>query len=373
MNNLKLHSLAKDLGSKTIIGGHNATHLAREIISNNPFVDFVIMGDGEKALEEVVKGTNPSQIKNLAFRIGTEVIVNQRENLPESFLLPINYRGIDMQGYFNSFRKTQKDPKIKIKNYQRIYSHKGCANRSNSQGCVFCGRADIGVRFKNPESYLQELIYLQEEIGADYVFDVGDDLLFRPDWLEETVKLKKAKYTNIQLSLACFGRANRINAENSNLLKKLGIKEIFIGFESGDERVTKILGKGSPKLNLNSAEILFREGIDVCAMYVVGLPGEDSLSLENTLNNARQLIELSNKYSRNGAVYASLIEPYPGSPAFKKIKREMPQKYEGKDRLDLKELQEDYIRVYFGIDSPKSISDFKDELILAQNRINNLL
>ena len=116
INGLKLLSLAKNLGSTTIIGGHNATHLAREIIYNNSFLDFVVMGDGEKALEEIVRGNDPHYIKNLAFRDNNgQVQLNERENLPISFFLPLRYDGVDLSAYEMSLKNTQTDINIHIK------------------------------------------------------------------------------------------------------------------------------------------------------------------------------------------------------------------------------------------------------------------
>jgi len=375
-NSLRLLKEAKRLGAITIMGGHNPTQLSQEIVTNNPFVDFVVCGDGEEALLEIVRDSDPREIPNLTYRDDSgNVITNPRINLSLDSLPIVRYDSISLTPYLKQVAETTFDERIPITNYQRVYSHKGCGNRENTPGCVFCGRADIGVRFKSPKRYLEELVYLQEQIGADYVFDVGDDLLYDPKWLQELVELKELE-GKLNLHIGCFGRSNRIDAKNAELLRRLGVVEVVIGFESGDPYILKRAsrGKASPETNLFAAENLARNGIDVCASYVFGLPGETEESMEKTLENAMEVSRITKKYMgfKTREIDANLIEPHPGSSSFARLKRVFPETYQGKDVLDLEQIQRDYFRVFLGLKSDREIDHFRNLVIRNANRMKEL-
>lgn len=375
-NSLELLRYAKERGAITVIGGHNATQLHREIITNNPFVDFVVKGDGEISLEMILRVANRKQIPNLTFRDSDGDIVSNPMQLFSLDQLPlINYTGIDMTPYFKSLAKTQFDEKNPVTNYQRIYSHKGCGNRLRSSSCIFCGRADLGVRFKEARKYLDELRNLQHSIGADYVFDVGDDILFTKKWIKDVVDLKKREYPDITLPIGCFGRANRINDETAKLLSELGVVEVVIGFESGDLGIMKRLSKSAtPETNLRAAKALYSNGIDVCASYVIGLPGETRDTLENTIINAEKISELAHKYLGRlpREIDGNLIEPHPGSPAFNQMKKDNPSFYNGKDIFELEELQSHYFKLFLGLKGENEISQFRQMAIGYSKHLSSL-
>lgn len=372
---LRILKRSKDLGAVTLMGGHNATQLAEQIMTNNNFVDFVIKGDGEKAILEVIEGQNPETIDNLVYRTSEgKTISNKTVGLDLNKLPIVRYEEINFEPYLKFLMASNFDDSNPSHNYQRVYSHKGCGNRNSTSGCIFCGRADFGVRFKSPQRYLDELSFLQNTLGADYVFDVGDDILANVNWLKELVKTKNERYSDINLRMGCFGRANRVNELSASLLRQLGVVEVVIGFESGDREVMDRLSKGAtPETNLFAAECLYAQGIDVCASYVLGLPGENEQSLNNTLENARKINQLSRKYIDKPPreIDANLIEPHPGSPAFKAISNNVPS-YRTRDKFDLEELQNDYFKLFFNFKNDSEVSNFRKTMIDFAKRINGL-
>ena len=131
----------------------------------------------------------------------------------------------------------------------------------------------------------------------------------------------------------------------------------------------------SPEQNIRAAECLTKYGIDITASYVLGLPGETEKSLYNTVNNAQKVCEIITRTLGHPPkeLVANLLEPSPGSPAFKEIVRKYPKKYEHKDDLDLEELQRDYFYCYFDIRNVNEYNAFRKKLRWAAKEIHSMV
>lgn len=178
-------------------------------------------------------------------------------------------------------------------------------------------------------------------------------------------------------NLGIFGRANRVTQENAKILSEIGVVDVTIGFESGDKEVLHNCNKlfSSPEQNIKAVEHLTQVGIDITASYVLGMPGENSRSLKNTIENARRVVEISTEITGHPPkeLVANLLEPIPGSPVFRRLVKEFPEKYYLKDVLDLEMMQKDYFRVYFDIDTDEKYHSFRKMLRDAANEIHKFV
>lgn len=374
-NNLKIAAAAKAVGAKTIVGGHQATQMRKEIaINQENLIDFVVFGDGEMALCDLIRRRDLREISNLAYCRNGVYIENSFQNIPFSEIPATDYSDIDLAPYQTLLRSSRFNTSFSD-TYLRVYSHKGCGNRGGSEACVFCGRADVNVRFKTPGQYWMDIKNVVERNGADYIFDVGDDFIASRHWLEKVVALKPDISTSYDMGI--FGRANRVTEDKARLLKSLNVKDVVIGFETGDPDIMANIGKKRTTVttSVQAAEYLFQNDIDVCASFVLGLPGESERSLESTIEVAGRIVELSLELRgvKPRELVANLLEPSPGSPAFRAIVERFPEKYKGRDVLDLQELQYDYFRVYFDITNVAQYDAFRNRLRTAANTIHSLV
>lgn len=374
-NALEIADAAKRVGATTVVGGHQATQLRREIATNREgIIDYVVFGDGEIALYQLLCGQDIRTIPNLAYSRNGIYQENEFSNTALTALPITDYSGIDLKPYQKLLAVSPFNTSSS-KTYLRVYSHKGCGNRGNSDACVFCGRADVSVRFKPPSQYWSDLRTVVEINGADYVMDVGDDFLARLGWLKQVVS-SKPEFAR-SYSVGVYGRANRITAEKARLLKLLNVTDVVIGFETGDPDVMARVGKKhtSVRTSVEAAKCLFEENIDVCASFVLGLPGESERSLEATIKIAGEIAALSKKIRRAKPreMVANLLEPSPGSPAYKRIVERFPEKYAGADAVSLEEIQYDYFRTYFNISNATEYEKLRDKLREAARHIHALV
>ncbi|HML33202.1 B12-binding domain-containing radical SAM protein [Sporomusa sphaeroides] len=372
---LRILEEAKKFKIMTAIGGHHATNLAQQIIKKrNLLIDFIILGDGEVALTGLIKEESPYTLPNLMFydKSAEKIICTNLQNVP---LEDGKIDFIDEQ-VLNQYKNTNNK---KLERGQelisfRLYSHKGCSNRLNSQYCYFCGRADKGVRFKTPQDYIDELLYLSNMPNAEYIFEIGDDFLQDMDWLNKVCDLKEKTIKDDSIKLKIFARANRITPSVIPILKRLNIDEVAIGFESGSARILKNINKNAtPSDNMEAAQLLFSHGIDTIASFVLGLPGEDTISLEETYNQAMELRELSFKYLGKGPqeIIANLIEINPGSPAFRQLQSHYP-KYLHEDDIRVKQAQDDYFKMIFGLQTIEEVELLRNNFVQWGKKINKL-
>ena len=374
-NALEIAKFVHSYGGINILGGHHATQICDDIVWNNGhIIDYVIVGDGEEAWLKLIEGEDKKRVPNLVYLENGEIRHNGTKEMELSNVPTLDYSRIDLYPYQNKLAQSNFSNN-QYTNYLRFYSHKGCGNRQNSNGCVFCGRADAGVRFKSATKYWEDIYHCINEKHADYLFDVGDDLLYSKDILRQYL-LAKPKYVGA-CDMGIFGRANRVDEIVAEMLQKLGVVDGVIGFETGDPDVMKLCNKAasSPEQNIRAAECLTKYGIDITASYVLGLPGETEKSLYNTVNNAQKVCEIITRTLGHPPkeLVANLLEPSPGSPAFKEIVRKYPKKYEHKDDLDLEELQRDYFYCYFDIRNVNEYNAFRKKLRWAAKEIHSMV
>lgn len=373
-NTMVLMEAAKKKGMKTFLGGHHATQLKYPIMKNkHHLIDYIIVGDGEEAFAEVVKETAKEHIPNLVYYENDQVICTPERNVPMEHGV-IDYIDSRVLEQYNKNMGRNLERGEKLISF-RSYSHKGCSNRLNSQYCFFCGRADRGVRFKKPADYVREIEYLSNIPGAKYIFEIGDDFLQDSDWLNEVVELRERSAINQSVHLKIFARANRITEDIIPILRKLNIDEVAIGFESGSEKILKNINKNAtPNDNLIAAELLFENGIDTIASFVLGLPGECEESLHATYEQAVKIRDLALKHLGKipQEIIANLIEINPGAPAFKKLQKHNPVEYMDEDNLNVYKTQNDYFKMEFNLKSDEDLVQFRNNLRNWGTKINKL-
>lgn len=373
-NALEIAGIVHSYGGINVFGGHHATQMCDSIIYNqHDLVDYVVVGDGEEAWRHLISGSPVEEIPNIVYW-KEQVCHNPCQKVDLTKVPQLDYSRIDLTPYKERLASSDFCGN-QYSNYLRIYSHKGCGNRKNGNSCIFCGRSDQGIRFKDYSMYWRDIQHCVNDMKGDYIFDVGDDLLFSAQILKEYVSHKPDSINHYEMGV--FGRANRVTEETSSLLRELGVVNVTIGFETGDEEVMKRCNKlnSSPAQNMVAADCLTRNGIDITASYVLGMPGENDRSLYNTLKNAEAVADIimKNLGHMPSELVANLLEPIPGSPAFKEMQRKFPEKYVLKDRLDLEEMQRDYFYTFFDIHTYSDYHLFRKKLIKTAREMHELV
>lgn len=335
---LELAKEAKDNNCLVVFGGAFATCVYEKILRNRDFVDAVVVGDGEIALNQIVNKKPFSEINNLAYRKAGKILVNKQTAIDLNSIPFPDRSFIDLNIYFKNFRKFF--PNSKFKRPTTFYSQKGCVWHEKTGGCIFCGRIDK-YRSINPEKFWAEIEYLKKTYKVDYAFDQADSFCQNRDWLKELIKSKPAK-TNVKFRV--WVRSDNIDKETAKMLSDLGVHDAFIGVESGDPTSLQAFQKGTtPQQNIRATKTLNEFGIKAYAQFVLGAPGETEESLKNSIEHAKELIKIGNVET----LACTVMLPLPGSKSWEMIKQKINMLES--DLFDYKELQKTWIKEFTNV------------------------
>lgn len=244
-NSIDLLKKAKKSGKTTIIGGYHVNSCAVELMKQIPEIDFAVIGEGENALLNLAEESDIGSIPNLLYRKNglvknncikdlfseeTEKLI-PAETLDIDSILPPDFDLIDnLDCYQKNFEKAYSD--FKMKAPLPIYTHKGCLWREKTGGCIFCSCPDKKTRVKNPEIVWKEIETLNKKYGTNFVRDVGDDITANPEWLKELLEKRQDHLSDI--GFFAYSRVGKIAKDMDilNVLSKLNVKGLFLGFES---------------------------------------------------------------------------------------------------------------------------------------------
>jgi len=374
-NTIEIALAGKKCNSTIILGGHQASHLSEEIITNRKgIIDVVIVDNGEIPFLKLCQGIKYEDIEGITYFDKEKNRVIKNNACPIHIDESSYYAKVDFD--YSIYRKKYiiKERPIITNNYRRIVSHKGCGYRYKSR-CEFCGRYGNKVSYISPVKYWQLFNdYNLDE--KDFVFDVGDDFLFNQKWLSELVA-QKDKSFNKDVKIGIFGRIDEIDKTTIDLIKKIGVFDITAGFESGDKTVIKSANKGiyDTTYYIRQTELLLRNGIFVTPSYVLGLKGETEQSLANTLKQAEKVKSVTKVITGYPPheIVANLVEPLPGSPAFSMLQKYFPKKYLKQDVLEMEDLQKDYFSIVHNLNSEKEYYLFRKLLAEYGKEINKLV
>lgn len=200
---------------------------------------------------------------------------------------------------------------------------------------------------------------LKQKYNIKVIYEVGDCFGVDISWLRAVVK-KKPKDLNVDFWI--YTRPDLVNQKSAFLFKKMGVKLVYLGLESGSGVLLKNANKHCNTSDIvNSIKVLEKFNINIIGTYVLGLPGENKKTLNQTIEFTEEILKFKNIYSIGG----SLIFPYIGSKAYKDlIATNLGKKFINDDDPCSFGLQKEYIKSFCGV----SIKKIK----LAQDLIHSM-
>lgn len=290
-----------------ILWGGDHPSIAPLQVINLPFVDFVIKGQGEEAIFELVtkilSGKNDYRsIKGLYFKEKLKVIINRTRPFTDiDNYYPLPYYLLNIKAYIN--------PKTRVLNY---YSSAGCAPGK----CAFCNTASNyhGWKAVQPNKVVTQITQL---IGLHKIKNLQfqDSNFFVSE--ERVKKICQLMIKNkLHLTWKASGRADqllRYGDKTLDLIFKAGCRSIFIGMESGSQRMlNKMCKVMKANCMVKFAKKIAHLPIDLHLSLIFGLPGETINDLKIT---ARRVKEIKN-INPHAAFQKCFFTPYPNTPFF---------------------------------------------------------
>ncbi|MDD3985486.1 MAG: radical SAM protein [Methanobacterium sp.] len=364
----------------TLIGGHHATILPKEVIKQNKCFDILVFGEGELTSEKIIREYKKTkwdiekflenyntleEIKGIVFRKKGKIIQNEAGNLIKN-LDELPYIARDLL----PMKKYQPLPnQYKRKPIIHMVVIRGCPFN-----CSFCSNNAVfgrKIRAMSPKRVVEEIKYVIKEYGAKEISFWDDMLTVNKKWINEFCNLLIKN--KVDITWTCYSRVDTINLEMLKLMKKAGCWNIFFGYESGNQELLNNINKGTNLQQIEQANKWCKEaGIEIRASFMIALPGE-------TPEMAQKTIEFAKRLDPDYAQFC-ITTPFPGTKLFKDYKKYgkltnnysdyniwkpvfIPKGYKNKEEIEemeRKAMTQFYLRPKYILGRIKSIKNLDD-------------
>jgi radical SAM superfamily enzyme YgiQ (UPF0313 family) len=319
---LEMIDLARDAGCPVVVSGSDATdhpdlYLARGAAA-------VILGEGELTLADLVdrmlSGTTVADVPGIAHldasgavcRSASRPFIRSLDDLP----FPA-WDLVDVDRYRDIWRSRHGYHSM------NLATTRGCPYH-----CNWCAKPIYGQRYavRSPAAVVQEMVWLQHHFAPDHLWIVDDVFGLKPGWVEEFAHL--VHETKIRMPFRCLMRADQVTPAVAGALASAGCRMVWMGAESGSQRVLDAMEKGLRVDDIRAASRSLRgAGIDVGFFLQFGYPGETWDDIEATLQLTREM--------QPNDIGVSVSYPLPGTRFYDRVREELGQKQNWIDSSDL--------------------------------------
>ena len=320
----KMIEMAKSRGCTVILCGADATDHYADYLERG--TDYCLLGEGEETLIELLnqltaeKEPQLEAIRGLAYKSPNSPILHnsRRPDIKNLDKLPFpawdlvdveKYRSIWMKrhGYFS----------------MNMVTTRGCPYH-----CNWCAKPIWGQRYnsRSPENVVAEIRWLKETFAPDHIWFADDILGLKPNWIEKFAALLQEADTVIPFK--CLQRADLVNEKTAAALAKAGCKTVWLGAESGSQKILDAMDKGDTVQDIYDAATILRvNGIEVGFFLQFGYPGETWDDVQKTLKMVRECAP--------DDIGISVSYALPGTKFFERVKLELGEKQNWVDSEDL--------------------------------------
>jgi len=316
---------ARAAGATVVVNGSDPSDHIEEYLGRG--FDFVLLGEAEWTLEELVKAVledserEPAQVAGLAFRrraTGEIYRTPSRPQLRDLDALPLPARDlIDLGRYREAWKARHGFFSL------NLVASRGCPYR-----CNWCARPIYGESFhiRSAESVAEEMQQLKDVYGADHLWFADDLFSIKPRWVVELAGAVERR--NAALPFKMQSRINLMTPETTQALKRAGCVEVWMGVESGSQKILDAMDKGTRVEQVAVARRhLHQQAIRACYFLQFGYPGENWHDIQQTVRLVRE--------TRPDDVGISVSYPLPGTKFYERVREELGAKRQWVDSDDL--------------------------------------
>jgi radical SAM superfamily enzyme YgiQ (UPF0313 family) len=312
-NVVQLLGLAREAGWTTIVGGPEPGAYAREYLDAG--AQYVVLGEGEATLEELLtaitynRHPSVSAVAGIAYlEEGQLIQTAPREQIAKLDDQPWPARtAIDIHRYVKTWRDHHGKGSV------NFITARGCAYR-----CRWCSHQVYGQthRRRNPLLVVDEVEWLLNEYSPDMVWVSDDVFTIHHAWLREYAAEMRRR--GLRIPFECISRADRLNDEIMGVLAELGCFRLWIGSESGSQRILDSMDRGVKLEQVQKAVELSRaHGIQSGMFLMWGYEGEEMEDIEATVQHVSK--------SQPDIFFTTVSYPIKGTPYFERVRDRLVQ------------------------------------------------
>ena len=316
---------AREMGAITVVNGSDATDRLREYLHRG--FGYVLVGEAEWTLLELVNhllgasAQDPSAIPGLAYldSITRDLTRTQpRKLMPSLDELPLPaWDMIDAKRY--------RDAWLGAHGYfsLNMVSSRGCPYH-----CNWCAKPIYGTSYnaRSPEKVAEEMRFLKDQLAPDHLWFADDIFALKHHWTE--CFANAVKRLDAAIPFRMQSRVDLMTPEGVRSLQQAGCAEVWMGVESGSQKVLNAMEKGTRAAQiLQARQNLKTEGIRACFFLQFGYPGETWQDIQKTIQLVRR--------ARPDDIGVSVSYPLPGTKFFSMVSEQLQDKTNWEDSEDL--------------------------------------
>lgn len=306
-----------------ILGGWHPSLLPKQTLEA-PYIDYIVRGQGEDSLLELVQhiraGAEPDFISGIGFkRDGRLIMTPERSLRPLAEMPPKAYELADFDAYERSCGRR----------WAMYTSSLACPFN-----CGYCTNSGVYGRKWNalpPEQFVEETTDLTRRYALEMLWIVDDNFLVDLDRARGIAEGLVRENSHYRWSIqATTNLTSRLSTEDLKLLRRAGLHQICQGVDSGSHAVLQQMGKDWQDFEqiYESAARCIEAGIRPSFNIIFAFPGEGKAERRETI---QFMMDVCRRFP-GAEFWTNIFTPYPGSPIFARTKElgiEVPTTLEG--------------------------------------------
>lgn len=310
--------VAREAGWRTIVGGPEPGAYAQEYLEAG--AECVVFGEGELTMAELLHvlhdgGTSClANVAGIAF-LDEDGAIHQtppRAQIANLDAQPWPAReAIDIQRYVRTWKAAHGQGSVSF------ITARGCPYK-----CRWCSHQVFGMthRRRDPVRVVDEVEWLLHRYSPDMVWVADDVFTIHHGWIRTYAAEMKRR--GLRIPFECISRADRLSEEMADLLAELGCFRVWIGSESGSQRILDAMERGVKVEQVQSAvDLCRRRGIQSGMFLMWGYEDEEMLDIEATIQHVKR--------SQPDIFFTTVAYPIKGTPYYERAKDRliMPQSW----------------------------------------------
>ena len=318
-----LTAAAREKGIPVIAHGSDATDHSELFLSHG--ISYVLRGEAEQTLVALctylIQGREPIDVDGLV-RVGDngEAISGGRALSKNPDWITLDQPPNELTD-FSSYRHAWREA-------HGYFSVNMVSSRGCPYHCNWCAKPISGNQFqlRAASAVAEEMRQLKQEAGADHIWFSDDVFALNRHWVQEFVS--EVSQRDAALPFKIQSRADLMTEETVAALKTAGCAEVWMGVESGSQKVLDAMDKGLDLSTVQTARQRLRKfGIRAGYFLQFGYPGERWSDLQETIDFVRN--------TRPDDIGISFSYPLPGTVFYERVRAQLGSKRNWADSDDL--------------------------------------
>ncbi len=319
----RMIELAKQRGCIVMVSSSDSTDNYAKYIEHG--ADFILLGEAEHTLLELTNAiknnhTNYISIEGIAFKENGKITKTSKRNVIkdlDSLPLPA-WDLVDIEPYKKMW--------LKSTGYFSM-------NMGTTRGCPFkcnwCAKPIYGNRYnsRSPENVISELKMLKKKFEFDHIWFCDDIFGLKPGWVRHFADLVESEKLSFKFKIQA--RADLLLEEGHiKDLARAGCDDVWMGAESGSQKILDAMDKGTTIEQIYSAtRLLKKHGIKPSFFIQFGYLNETKEDIEKTIQMINTLLPYN--------IGISVSYPLPGTKFYEKVKADLKEKTNWTDSDEL--------------------------------------